>query len=248
METEALYDRNAGIWSRNEPRSISDFTGRPAIFDLCGDVKGARVLDLGCGEGYCSREMALRGADEVLGIDLSTGMVEQARAREEIDRLGIRYRRGNVVRLETESDRFDLVLAVFVFSYVTCEEMERAFREVRRVLAPGGRFVFAVPHPGLPFMREQRPPFYFDTRGGGYFSGQDERYSGAIECIDGGALPVHLVHKPLESYFDALASAGFERMPILRELRVLEAHLDARPELFGPLADLPLHLALRVEG
>lgn len=248
MNTEQLYDRNAGSWSRTRPTSISDFTGRPAVFDLCGDVRGQRVLDLGCGEGYCTREMAARGSRQTLGIDLSGAMIEQARKREQASPLGIEYRQGNAVSLDTGDSRFDLVLAVFVFSYVTCAEMELAFREVRRVLAENGRFVFAVPHPGLPFMREQRPPFYFDTRGDGYFSGLDRRYEGQIDCVEGPSLPVHLVHKPLESYFDALGRAGFDRMPIVRELRVLDAHLAERPDIFAPIADLPLHLAFRVEA
>lgn len=247
MRTEELYAQNAGSWSRTRPTSISDFTGRPAVYELCGDVRGARVIDLGCGEGYCTREMARRGAREMLGIDLSGPMIELARQLESRDPLGIQYREGNVVRLDVDAERFDLVLAVFVFSYMTCDEMERSFREVRRVLASGGRFVFAVPHPSLPFMREQRPPFFFDMRGQGYFSALDGRYEGRIDCVDGRSLPVGLVHKPLEKYFDALRSAGFERLPIVRELRVLDAHLAEHPSLFRPIADLPLHLAIRVD-
>ncbi len=247
MDPEALYDENADRWSRNEPNSISDFTGRPAIFELCGSVAGQRVLDLGCGEGYCTREMAKRGARDVLGIDLSASMVELARKREADLAQGIEYRQGDVVRLDLPDASRDLVLGVFVFSYVDSDEMARSFAEARRVLAPGGRFVFAVPHPSLPFFREQVPPFFFDTLGAGYFSGRDRRFEGEIGCVDGRVLPVQMVHKPLQDFFDALASAGFERMPVIRELRVLDAHLEAHPELFGPLADAPLHLAIRVE-
>jgi len=248
METEALYDRNAASWSRTRPHSISDFTGRPAVFTLCGAVEGQRVLDLGCGEGYCTREMAARGASRVLGIDLSTRMIELARKREAELGQGIEYAQGNVVALDLEDEAFDLVLAVFVYSYMSADEMARAFAQVKRVLAPGGRFVFAVPHPSLAFVRPQAPPFYFDTGGHGYFSGRDRRSEGEIGCVDGSSLPVQMVHKPLEDYFDALRTAGFDRLPTLRELRVLPEHLEAHPALFSPLVDVPLHLAVRVEG
>jgi SAM-dependent methyltransferase len=248
MEPEALYDRHAGRWSRTGPRSLSDFTGRPAVFTLCGPVAGQRVLDLGCGEGYCTREMAARGAARVRGIDLSAGMIELARKREAELCQGIEYAQGNVVALDSEDAAWDLVLAVFVFSYVTHDEMTRAFAEVRRVLAPGGRFVLALPHPSLPFVRDPKPPFYFDAREHGYFSARDVRLEGEIGCIDGTRLPVQMVHKPLEDLFDALGAAGFTRMPTVRELRVLPEHVGAHPELFGPLVDLPLHLALRVEA
>jgi SAM-dependent methyltransferase len=140
------------------------------------------------------------------------------------------------------------VLAVFVFSYVSVDEMTRAFGEVRRVLAPGGRFVFAVPHPSLAFLRPAEPPFWFDAGGRGYFSARDVRCEGEIACIDGSALPVQMVHKPIEDYFEALSAAGFERLPVVRELRVLPEHMAAHPDLFGPLADVPLHLAMRVEA
>lgn len=246
MNTKDLYARNAEGWSRTRPTSLSDFTGRPAVFDLCGDVKSLGVLDLGCGEGYCTREMARRGARRVLGIDLSSEMIRHAITREEADPLGIEYAVGNVSSLAIESERFDLVLAVFVFSYVSQAEMIAAFREVRRVLDDGGSFVFSVPHPCMPFMHEPRRPFYFDMRGAGYFSGTDERYEGRIDCIDGRSLPVGLVHKPLECYFDALREAGFASMPIVRELRVLDEHLSEHPDFFRPVADLPLHLAIKV--
>jgi SAM-dependent methyltransferase len=247
MKTEALYDQNAALWSRSKPNSISDFTGRPAIFDLCGSVEGQRVLDLGCGEGYCSREMASRGACEIVGIDLSQNMIELAQKREQELGQGIRYEKGDVVALDWADGCFDLVLGVFVFSYMRAEPMSRAFAEARRVLTPGGRFVFAVPHPSLPFVREQKPPFFFDTGQLGYFSARDVRHEGRIGCVDGTSLPVQMVHKPLEDFFDALAKAGFSRLPIVRELRALDAHLEAHPELFAPLLDVPLHLAIRIE-
>ena len=61
-DTARLYDAHAGRWRRRGPSSLSDFTGRPPVFELCGDVTGLDVLDLGSGEGYCSRELASRGA------------------------------------------------------------------------------------------------------------------------------------------------------------------------------------------
>ena len=247
METEDLYDSNAKSWTRRAPNSISDFTGRPPVFELCGPVDGHRVLDLGCGEGYCTREMAARGGVPVLGIDLSAKMIEQATKQEAEHPLGIEYRQGDVRALDLPDASFDLVLAVFVFSYVGVADMTRAFHEVKRVLAPGGRFVFSIPHPSLPFVRPCEPPFFFDAAGAGYFSGTDTRYEGEIGCVDGTVLPVQLVHKPLERYFAALAEAGFTTMPTVRELRVEEAHVEAHPELFAPLVDVPLHMAFRLD-
>jgi SAM-dependent methyltransferase len=62
----------------------------PAQVALCGDVRGKRLLDVGCGNGYFSREMAHRGA-RVTGIDLSARMIEHAKRHEADAPLGIEY-------------------------------------------------------------------------------------------------------------------------------------------------------------
>lgn len=36
--TKDIYNENAHLWERREPNSLSDFTGRPPVFDLCSDV------------------------------------------------------------------------------------------------------------------------------------------------------------------------------------------------------------------
>ena len=45
-------------------------------FENCGEIKGARVLDIGCGTGRYSMEFAKRGASNVVGIDFAPAMVE----------------------------------------------------------------------------------------------------------------------------------------------------------------------------
>ena len=49
----------------------------PAHADLCGDVRGRRLLDVGCGSGYFTREMAARG-EQATGIDISPRMIALA--------------------------------------------------------------------------------------------------------------------------------------------------------------------------
>lgn len=247
MDTGELYDEHAGRWQRREPSSLSDFTGRPPVFEFCGDVGGLDVLDLGCGEGYCSRELAGRGAGTVTGVELSAEMVELAKAQESELGQGITYRQGDVTALEDADASYDLAVGVFVYNYVDVAGMRASFREVHRVLRPGGRFVFSVPHPSFGFLRrEATPPFHFDVEGRGYFSGRDAQFQGEIHRRDGTALPVQMVHKTFSDYFAGLRDAGFTAMPELEELHVLPEHLELDPEFFGPVADLPLHAAFRV--
>lgn len=249
MKPADLYDEHAGDWRRSAPNSLSDFTGRPAVFKLCGDVKAQTVLDLGCGEGYCTREMASRGADKVRGIEISGEMVNSAVSREQELKQGIQFQQGDASDLTgISNDSVDLVLAVFLYNYMSAEEMLKSFKEVHRVLKAGGRFVFSVPHPCFGFIRRlSRSTFFFETEDSGYFSGFNKRFEGEIHCRDKKVLPVQMVHKPIECYVLNLSNAGFRLMPEIVELGVTEEHMATDPEFFTPVYDLPLHMAFRVE-
>jgi ubiquinone/menaquinone biosynthesis C-methylase UbiE len=242
-----LYDATASKWVRREPTSLSDFTGRPRTLELCKPVEGRRVLDLGCGEGYCARLLVRMGAAEILGIDNSAEMIAAARSEEAREPLGIRYEVGDAARLGQEDGAFDLVLAMFLFNYLDVAATTRCMTEVARVLRPGGRFVFAVPHPSLPFVRDEEPPFYFSVPQGGYFSNRDGHFPGKIWKRDGTALEVQLVHKTFEDYFGALHAAGFRALPRLIELGVTPEIEAIDPGFFGPLADVALHAAFAID-
>jgi len=243
-----LYDATAARWVRREPTSLSDFTGRPRTLELCEPVAGRRVLDLGCGEGYCARRLMRMGAAEVHGIDSSAQMVDAGRAEELREPLGIRYEVSDATTLPQLADAsFDLVLAMFLFNYLDVDATRRCMAEAARVLRPTGRFVFAVPHPALPFVRDEEPPFYFSVNGGGYFSNRDRRFPGKIWKRDGTALEVQLVHKTFEDYFRALRAAGFHALPTILELGVTPEIETIDPAFFGPLADVPLHVAFAVD-
>lgn len=244
--TAAIYDRAAGDWQRRQPVLLSDFTARPFLLQWCEPVAGLEVLDLGCGEGYIARQLCHRDARRVFGIDVSTEMIQQARAAEREQPLGITYQVGDATRLESIADAsFDAVVAVFLFNYLDRAATATVMQQVQRVLRPGGRFVFAVPHPSLPFLRPAEPPFYFEPKGHGYFTARDRTLEGRIWRRDGKDVPVRCVHKTLQDYFECLHGAGFRSLPDLAELRVTDEHLALDPAFFQPLYDLPLHLAFR---
>ena len=73
--TATIYDKAAESWIRRSPVALSEYTGRPALWS-CGDVD-LNIADLGCGEGYCARELVKR-MNQVDGIDISQGMINAA--------------------------------------------------------------------------------------------------------------------------------------------------------------------------
>lgn len=246
-QTQKLYDETALRWVRTEPSSLSDFTARPVVLDMCEPIAGSQILDLGCGEGYCSRQLKQRGAKTVHGIDLSEKMIAAAQAQEKKESLDISYEANCATNLNQLADsEFDLVVAVFLFNYLTVDQTQQCMTEVFRVLRPGGRFVFSVPHPSLPYMREKNPPFYFQVEQNNYFSGRNQLFPGRIWKRDGSWLDVQLVHKTFQDYFETLQAAGFKTLPVIKELHVLPEHLKLDAEFFSPLVDLPLHVAFEV--
>lgn len=247
-DTREIYNAQASQWSRDEPMLLSDYSARPFLLDLCEPIADATILDLGCGEGYFSREMMKRGAKRTLGIDISEEMIATALEQQRrhpwngLDYSVADLRNSDIVGAAP----YDLVVAVFLFNYMTLEETCQTMQQAFTALRPGGRLIFSVPHPVLPFLKKDRFPFYFETWDG-YFSGRGNRFPGEIWRIDRVAVNVQCVHKTIEDYFWCLKKAGFRLMPDVHELRITGEHVRLDPEFFGPLLDLPLHLAIQVE-
>ena len=118
----------------------------PALLAACEPLEGRRVLDLGCGQGFFSRQLASRGA-VVTAIDLADELLALAKAREAREPLGIVYRTLSAAAVADHwpSDSFDLVAACM--SLQDMADVSGALRGAFAVLRPGGRLAFSVPHP-----------------------------------------------------------------------------------------------------
>jgi SAM-dependent methyltransferase len=116
----------------------------PAIFRLLGDVRGARVLDAGCGQGYLSRLLADRGAS-VVGVEPAQALYDYAVAKQLQCRQGIHDVRADLAQLPDLGDLFDAVVANVVFEAIP--QWVPAMRNCIRALRPGGLLVFSLEHP-----------------------------------------------------------------------------------------------------
>jgi SAM-dependent methyltransferase len=142
---------------------------------LIGDVKGKRVLDLGCGSGQNAIALSRQGA-HAIALDLSKAQLALARKLADVAEVRVEWHESDVADLAfLRADSIDLALAVGVLGEV--DDLDRCFRQVHRVLRPGAPFVFSVDHPiALTVGREGATPgalalgalevrrSYFDTR------------------------------------------------------------------------------------
>jgi SAM-dependent methyltransferase len=113
--------------------------------NLLGDLDGRDVLEIGCGGAQCSVAFALRGA-RVTALDLSAEQLKFARALAAHHEVEIQFVQHDMGDLDpVASDSQDIVFSAFALQFV--EDRTKTFREVRRVLRPGGVFVFSFDHP-----------------------------------------------------------------------------------------------------
>jgi ubiquinone/menaquinone biosynthesis C-methylase UbiE len=100
--------------------------------------RGQSVLDVGCGPGTISADIArLTAPGTVIGLDLSLEVIELARrSAEGLDGANLSFLVGDVYDLQFDDSSFDVVYAHQVLQHLS--EPIRALREMRRVLVPGG--------------------------------------------------------------------------------------------------------------
>jgi 2-polyprenyl-3-methyl-5-hydroxy-6-metoxy-1,4-benzoquinol methylase len=139
----ARYDPVADFYATHfndtdDPVSVS-------LLDLLGPVSGVSVLDVACGHGRISRELARRGAS-VLGVDLSAKLIDKAEDAERHEPLGIRYLHADVGQPGVLGTSF-FDAAVCNFGLSDIDDLDAALTTVSAALRPGGRFVFSILHP-----------------------------------------------------------------------------------------------------
>ncbi|MBV9316794.1 MAG: methyltransferase domain-containing protein [Gammaproteobacteria bacterium] len=103
-------------------------------------VSGVRALDFGCGTGRSTRFLRELGF-EVIGVDVSQAMLDRARARDPHGDYRL-VRDGALSGFGSAT--VDAVLAAFTFDNIPNTEKTALLRELRRVLAPGGRVLLVV--------------------------------------------------------------------------------------------------------
>jgi SAM-dependent methyltransferase len=245
-----VYDRHAQFYVDFVDRGLASDNGYVSLLlsTLAGCVgdrlKGARVCDLCCGEGYVGRYLLTQGARDVVGIDLSSELIEVARRR--AGAAGLSYRVDDAEALGSVADgEFDIVVSQLAMMDVA--DHRRMFAAVRRVLVQGGVFVFSVLHPcfeGRPFHVRDAPPYLLDD------AGQPIAYAVRRYASEGfwdsggdgvrGHMGAH--HRTLSTYINDLLAAGFA----LERLDEPLAGGDAAQK--GLFAEVPTVLVVRARA
>ena len=135
-----LAEHGAGeIWNWESPAGKLRWARRVNMLSK-HLAPGMRVLELGCGTGYFTRELARSGA-EIVALDVSPELLEIARAN--CSAPNVRYEIQNAYDLSYSDFVFDSVVGSSVLHHL---EIQDALREIYRVLKPGGTICFTEPN------------------------------------------------------------------------------------------------------
>jgi len=238
---DAAWEQRAARWIAwaRAPSHDSYWQFHRDLFLELVPPPGRRTLDLGCGEGRLSRDLARLG-HHVAAVDASPTMIAAARgAAPEIEAA-----LADAASLPFADGAFDLVVAFMSLQDV--DDLGGAVAEAARVLEHGGRLCVAIVHP---------------LNSAGRFQGDDADSMFVIDgsylapsfyvdsfVRDGLELELVSAHRPLEAYTEALARSGFliER---LREPAVPEAGIVKPRSRRWQRLPLFLHLrALRLDA
>jgi SAM-dependent methyltransferase len=206
-------------------RSVEGLEGAaewPALRALLPELRGRRVLDLGCGFGWFCRWAGEQGAAEVLGIDVSENML--ARARATVD-AAITYLRADMEHLDLPEAAFDLVYSSLALHYIA--NLAGLMMNVRRTLVPGGHLVFSAEH-----------PIYTAPTHPGWVAAPDGRKTWPIDSYlcegprstDWLTKGVVKRHRTLGTYLNLLLDAGFA-LSHVEEWCPTDEQIAARPSL-----------------
>jgi ubiquinone/menaquinone biosynthesis C-methylase UbiE len=208
-EIAAWYDNLLSVGSGPHETAVA------CLRELIPELDGAAVLDLACGQGLATRALADAGARRVVGVDLSSAMVERARLHESPPGCDISYVVDDAQALSA--------FASATFDGVTCQlglmdipDLDAVLGAACRVLRPEGWFVFVLGHPCFlmpeaTFIREVDGHPALSVSG--YFREGFWRSSNP-----NGVRRAGNYHRTLSTYLNAIVRSGF-RMDKISEPR-----------------------------
>ncbi|WP_100011734.1 class I SAM-dependent methyltransferase [Lentibacillus sediminis] len=134
------------FYGRNPLPEYGPFAPSEEELYLFGDVKGAKILEIGCGSGHSLQYMDQKNAGELWGLDLSKKQIKAANKLLKNSNSTI-----NLFESPMEEDPglpdnyFDIVFSIFALGWTT--NLHKTLSNVNKYLKPGGTFIFSWEHP-----------------------------------------------------------------------------------------------------
>lgn len=246
MQEQNIYDNEEffkGYQSMRENKgyTANDLIERPQLFQLIGEVKAKSILDLGCGTGDSAKKLVELGAKKVLGIDLSSKMIEVA--NKENNMPNIKYQVMSMNEIDKIEEKFDLVVSSLAIHYI--DDYDGLCKKVYNLLNDGGEFVFLHGHPmdSAPILKDYSENFVIINNKKYFllsdYNNEGERVSHWF--VDG----VKTYHRNMGHLVNGLIDAGF-KLERLLESYVTEDIIKINPK-YGEQKDHSYYVYFRAK-
>ncbi|CEQ17862.1 class I SAM-dependent methyltransferase [Paraclostridium sordellii] len=128
---------------RDNEYNYNNLVEKPAMSKLLPNLEGKIILDLGCGKGDNCIDFIKRGAKKVVGIDISSNMLDIAINKN--SHKNIQYIKMDMDKINNINEKFDMVYSSLAIHYV--ENYKLLISNIRKLLKPDGILLFSQEHP-----------------------------------------------------------------------------------------------------
>lgn len=180
-----------------------DFVAVESQLTILGDVRGQRILEIGCGGAQNSIALSKWGAI-ALGVDLSRKQILYGKRLLRNETADVSLSVCDMQRLPFRDESFDIVTTAVSLHYAP--DLNAVFAEANRVLVEDGCFAFSAAHPfSEGKLVKHRGKSAVALRN--YFKRRTVRWVNKLP--DGSRVKMHSYYRTLQDYFDALTNNGF---------------------------------------
>lgn len=209
MSNQNIYDNDTFFEGykklRESDNNYNDLLEQPAMAKMLPELCCKKVLDLGCGYGHNCIDFVNRGAEKVIGIDISEKMLSVAKAESSHER--IKYLNMSMTDISSLNDKFDFIYSSLAFHYV--KDFDSFAKDMFSVLNEGGQVLFSQEHPIITATLNGNGHFNKDENGNRIsytFSNYNEPGERKIHWYVDGVIKYH---RTISDVINALAKAGF---------------------------------------
>ena len=244
MPRQNIYDSEPFfenfLSSRSSGVNFNDCIETPILFGMLPDLRGKKILDIGCGMGQHARQYADMGAASVLGIDLSEKMLAYAEAHNSGS--NITYRRMAMEDLDTIGETFDLVTSSLVFDYA--EDFPGLMRKIHARMNRDAEFVFSMSHPIVTAWDGAYDRYTRTETGERLYANLRNYCKEGLRKVDWVVSGYECYHRTVSSLINGLTGAGFT-IEECQEARLPDEMREQYPALFGGTIHRPEFIFFR---
>ena len=137
---EYIREHGEEVWNWSSPAGKRRWARRCHLFtEFLGNHK-SRVLEIGCGTGLFTKELA-RTDNTIVAIDISKALI--IKAKERVSSANVHFIVGNAYETKFKSGSFDFIVGSSSLHHL---EVDSALKEFSRILKPGGKMIFTEPN------------------------------------------------------------------------------------------------------